>query len=62
MDCMPPVSLPLYKCPFCKALFYDRETAKSHIKEKHYSQMTKQAASTASFFNRSSYATKGPSE
>ena len=50
--CMPPEDRPyLYKCPHCKELFHDRETAVRHIREKHYGQVVKHADSGASFFS-----------
>jgi hypothetical protein len=52
ITCMPPEEKPyLYRCPHCSALFHDRETAKKHIREKHYSTMLSKADSAASFFN-----------
>lgn len=29
----------LYKCPFCRKGFYEREAAKQHIKDKHLKQV-----------------------
>jgi uncharacterized C2H2 Zn-finger protein len=53
---MPPEKRPyLYKCPHCAELFYEREVAIKHIKEKHYAQIEKSAGSAASFFSWKSH-------